>query len=178
MAAPRTIGWGGVLLLGLGLGMVLTGGAMAQPPDRPDDKRPDLEKARAEVKELEAHLEHLRAEMQATAEKLAQLRRRLAEAQGHGDDRVVLRLVGPDGKVQTIELPPGTKVLPGPGGPGGAPPPPGGPGGPERRDDLQRRVEELTRQLEELRRQLGRPPEGGPRDPRPMPPPPGRPNPG
>ncbi len=140
--APRLLGWGGVLAL-LGLGAVLLPLLpvwAADPPaarqdDRKADRRADSDRARDEIRALEAELVELKARLRDTELKLAEAHKRLeAAAEKKQESTVILKLKTPDGKVQVIELPPGTKILSGPegqqgpGGPmGGGPPMPGGP---------------------------------------------------
>jgi hypothetical protein len=163
-ATPRVVGWGGVLVLlclSVALLPLLPVWAVDPPPAREADlkdspRHADLDKVKAEIKALEARLEELRTHLKDTEDKLRHARKLLADAQEQvHEDKVILRLQGPDGKVQTIELPPGTKVLsgvsghtasgggmgmgpmgPGMGGPPGGPsvggpvgPPMGAPGG-------------------------------------------------
>lgn len=191
----RVLGWGGLLTL-LGLGVVLLplvprwATAQAPPPvDRPPasvpkDSKPNLDRAKDEIAELEKRLSQLRAELRETEDKLAAAKKHLGDTQNSKpEERVILKLQGADGKIQTIELPPGVRLIygPVPAGPNTGPPlpnprqygeptreplpgkgpaftplPPGA--GKTDGGNLERRLDDLTRELEELQRELRRQP--------------------
>jgi hypothetical protein len=192
---PRSLGWGGLLaVVGLGLLLLplLPTKVQSQPPrdERPTDRQPrpvDVDRARDEVKKLEADLDRKRAELKELEARLEQAQNRLAgqdrdkRPEGGRGERVIVIIQGADGRVirrEEVEIGPGGRVNPGeivlrrgaglpgvpnlpgvPGGPGGGPRPPLGEGD-RRMRDLEKRLDDLMRELESLRREMKSPPPG------------------
>lgn len=178
---PRRLTWAGFLAV-VGLGGVLlpalpTWAQTDLPARRVEDKTvlkdpADLERARAEIRELEAHIQQLRVKLEEAQARLRQAQERMTRSGGGGgartEERIVIEIRGADGKmIRRIEQPEKDVTIrrfDTPTAPAMTPRSATVPavGSDRRMEEVERKLDALMREIENLRRELRAPRPGGP----------------